>query len=175
MSRLLASVPGATFADGSVADVELWESTTHAPDATVFVGMALLTDSAGRCAVTYSPRRGEWAVPGGLREPGETVVECVVREVWEETGLRLDPDSLRPCGFEVLRPRSEGAWPEGGGALQLFRAALPGRGPDLVASEPDAVDPHWVSAAEFEELSGDRFWWPLVAAFLHDGEGAVRP
>src|SRR5690349_13360138 len=134
--------------------------------------MALITDAAGRCAVTYSPRRREWAVPGGLREPGETVVECVVREVWEETGLRLHPDDLHPCGFEVLAPRSEGAWPEGGGSLQLFRATVPGLGRDLVAAEPDAVDPHWVSATEFEELSGERFWWPLVAAFLRDGDEA---
>ena len=105
-------------------------------------------------------------MPGGWREAGETVVECVVREVWEETGLRLDPADLRPCGYEALTPRSIGAWPADGGSLQLFRATIPGTGPALVASEPDAVDPRWVSVQEFQELSGGRFWWPLVAAFL---------
>lgn len=174
MTRLIASVPGVTFADGSVADVELWESTEPAPESTVFVGMAVVTDAAGRYAVTYSPRRREWGVPGGLREPGETVVECVVREVWEETGLRLGPDDLRPCGHEQLRPRSVGAWPGDGGSLQLFRVTIPGVGPDLVASEADAVDPHWVSAQEFEALSGRQFWWPLVAAFLPDGDEPER-
>ena len=32
---------------------------------------------------------GKWISPGGKLEPGETPDECVVREVLEETGLRL--------------------------------------------------------------------------------------
>jgi ADP-ribose pyrophosphatase YjhB (NUDIX family) len=30
---------------------------------------------------------GRWAVPGGYMEPGESVAEACIREVWEETGL----------------------------------------------------------------------------------------
>lgn len=33
------------------------------------------------------PAEGEWAVPGGRVEAGETMAEAVVREVREETGL----------------------------------------------------------------------------------------
>jgi 8-oxo-dGTP diphosphatase len=33
------------------------------------------------------PFKGYWALPGGRAEPGETVVQTVVREVKEETGL----------------------------------------------------------------------------------------
>jgi mutator protein MutT len=33
------------------------------------------------------PAQGEWSVPGGRVEPGETVGEAVVRELAEETGL----------------------------------------------------------------------------------------
>ncbi|MFA5564534.1 MAG: NUDIX domain-containing protein [Acidimicrobiia bacterium] len=33
------------------------------------------------------PAVGEWSVPGGRVEPGETMAEAVVREVEEETGL----------------------------------------------------------------------------------------
>ncbi len=35
-------------------------------------------------------RRGDnrlWALPAGGMEPGESVTECMKREVWEETGL----------------------------------------------------------------------------------------
>lgn len=33
------------------------------------------------------PAQGTWSVPGGRVEPGETLVEAVVRELAEETGL----------------------------------------------------------------------------------------
>lgn len=166
MSRLIRTVPEATFADGSVAHVELWASTAPVADDSVFAAMAVVTDAAGRYAVTYSPRRREWGIPGGWREPGESVVECVVREVREETGLRLDAGSLRACGHEDFAPVSSGRWPEAGGSMQLFQARIPVVGGLLVAEEPDAVDPRWVSAREFEALSGQQFWWPLVAAAM---------
>ena len=34
------------------------------------------------------PAAGRWSVPGGRVEPGELLVEAVVRELAEETGLR---------------------------------------------------------------------------------------
>ena len=41
-----------------------------------------------------------WVTPGGGREPGESAEECAVREVFEETGLRLDPRDLGPVRRE---------------------------------------------------------------------------
>jgi len=32
---------------------------------------------------------GQWCIPGGLMELGETFLECAVREVYEETGLAV--------------------------------------------------------------------------------------
>jgi 8-oxo-dGTP diphosphatase len=36
------------------------------------------------------PRRGQWSIPGGSQELGETVREAACREVKEETGLAID-------------------------------------------------------------------------------------
>src|SRR5262245_18487700 len=36
-----------------------------------------------------APRMGEWSIPGGRLEPGETVREAAIREVHEETGLTV--------------------------------------------------------------------------------------
>jgi 8-oxo-dGTP pyrophosphatase MutT (NUDIX family) len=166
MARL-AFVAGATFADGSVADVELCLSPEPAPEGDVFAAMVMVGDGAGRYVAVYSPRRQEWSIPGGWREDGETVPECAVREVWEETGLRLGANDLEAWGFERFTPVSlTGRWPASGGTMQLFRATCDSRATDLVAAEPDAVDPQWVTAEQFEALAGRQFWWPLVESAI---------
>lgn len=36
------------------------------------------------------PARGQWSLPGGIVEPGETMEEAIVREVEEEVGLKVE-------------------------------------------------------------------------------------
>ncbi len=40
------------------------------------------------------PRQGFWAMPAGFMEHGESLQEATVRELKEETGLALDPNTL---------------------------------------------------------------------------------
>lgn len=39
--------------------------------------------------VTRRTDNGRWCLPSGAVDPGETVEEACIREVWEETGLRV--------------------------------------------------------------------------------------
>ena len=43
-----------------------------------------------------------WSLPGGKVDPGETAIECVVRETKEETGFDLDPQYVIPMYSEVV-------------------------------------------------------------------------
>ena len=59
----------------------------------------------GRWVFCRHKRRSTWEIPGGHREPGETVSETARRELWEETGA-LETE-LRPvCVYGVTRDGS---------------------------------------------------------------------
>jgi 8-oxo-dGTP diphosphatase len=72
---------------------------------------AVIRDATGRVLLT---RRGDgrgWSLPGGMMEPGEHLVACVVREVWEETGLDVEP--LRLVGIYSDPAHMRFAYPNG--------------------------------------------------------------
>ena len=55
---------------------------------------ALVRDARGRVLLVRRADDGRWAMPGGWVDPGETPEQAVVREVAEETGLRVSAPRL---------------------------------------------------------------------------------
>jgi 8-oxo-dGTP diphosphatase len=51
----------------------------------------------------HPPLAGEWSIPGGVLEVGETLREAAVREALEETGLKVVPGDLLGVFDRVLR------------------------------------------------------------------------
>jgi ADP-ribose pyrophosphatase YjhB (NUDIX family) len=107
----------------------------------------------------HGPAAGEWSVPGGRVEFGETLVEAVVREVREETGL----DAL--CGPEI-------GWVERISDEHHFVIVdflVTVLDPDEPVAGDDAAEVRWVPV---DDVPGLRLVEGL-AAFL-DEHGIVR-
>lgn len=59
-----------------------------------WVGVGALIFREGRVLLVrrgHAPSLGEWSIPGGALEVGETLADGVKREVREETGLAVEP------------------------------------------------------------------------------------
>ena len=58
-----------------------------------FVGVgAVVVDGAARVLLVkrrFEPLAGQWSLPGGAVDVGETLRACVIREMREETGLEV--------------------------------------------------------------------------------------
>jgi len=52
-------------------------------------GSAVVVDGQGRVLLQRRADSGNWALPGGTMDIGETLGQCVIREVKEETGLDI--------------------------------------------------------------------------------------
>ena len=105
----------------------------------------MIKDPAGRLLLIkrgHEPGAGLWSLPGGRIEPGETDQQALVREVLEETGLRVD------CGALLGTADLPGP---GGAVIHVGDYLAVVTGGELAAGD-DAADARWVTAAEMEAL-----------------------
>ena len=51
-------------------------------------------------------KHGEFKIPGGGMDEGETIVDALMREVQEETGLLIIPESMKELG-EIVEIRQD--------------------------------------------------------------------
>jgi len=55
---------------------------------------AAIFDTAGKLLLTQRADNGQWCLPSGGMDPGESLSETAVREVFEETGLTVEVTAL---------------------------------------------------------------------------------
>ena len=57
---------------------------------------AVVVNDSGEILLHRRSDNGKWSLPGGSVDPGEQPADAAVREVYEETGIKVVP--LRLCG-----------------------------------------------------------------------------
>ncbi len=75
------------------------------PD-TPLIGVGSIIIEGGRVVLVkrgHPPLLGEWSIPGGIMEVGETVRQAAAREAREETGLLVAPEELLGIYDRLLR------------------------------------------------------------------------
>ncbi len=101
---------------------------------------AVIRDADGRLLLVqrgHEPAKGQWTVPGGHVEPGESDAEALRREVREETGLDVE---VGPVAGTLRRERfhiTDHVCRVVGGSLR---------------AGSDAADVRWVQRSDLAEL-----------------------
>ncbi len=112
--------------------------------------LALLTVWSGEVLLVRRakpPRAGGWSLPGGRQKLGETVRQCALRELAEETGVEAEIGALLDVVDSMTR--------DDGGGLQYHYTLVDFRAEwraGEVRSGGDAADARWFAAAELARL-----------------------
>lgn len=113
------------------------EETLEQPVAT-----AIVTSELGVLVGRRNDGKPPWTFIAGEVEPGESPADAAIREVKEETGLRVQ---LADVIGERVHPKT--------GRTMIYIAAEPTHGTDVfVGDEEELAEVRWVSLAEADDL-----------------------
>lgn len=128
--------------------VRRWLVRRIAPTYTVGA-VVLLRDAAApeQLLMIRQPGNRGWSLPAGLLDRGEYPAAGAVRELAEETGVRLPQDALTPAVPNAL-VHPYGRWVD-----VVFEAAVPARTTVLQVDGVEVVDAAWQDVTALPALS----------------------
>lgn len=100
-------------------------------------------------------KNGKWTQPGGHIEDDETPEECALREVYEETGLRVrllgerfprEDDFIRPLGIQKNRHS------DGNMHIDIIYAAVPNNDIEPKINIEEETSVRWFSREELDYI-----------------------
>ena len=141
-----------------------------APAATTIVPSAnvVVTNDAGEMLLIRRSDNENWALPGGAMDPGESLSQCGVREVQEETGIRCEITGL--VGV-YTNPRHVILYTSNGEVRQECSLVCTAR---MVGGEPrptsESLDVRWVPTNEISSYQMHPSMRQRIGHFL-EGRG----
>ncbi|MFC4592403.1 NUDIX domain-containing protein [Sphaerisporangium corydalis] len=126
----------------------------------------VVTNDAGEILMIRRSDNGNWAVPGGAVDPGESLAEAAIRETLEETGVRCEVTGLIGTYTD---PKHVILYTSNGEVRQEFSIMLTGRAVD---GEPtpteESLETRWVTRDEVCSLPMDRSMRLRISHYLID-------
>ena len=117
----------------------------------IVVGVAgVIWNEAGQVLLirrANPPRAGQWSLPGGKVERGETLHQALLREIREETGLEVEILGLAGVG-EIVDDSVAGGTGRHYVLIDYGVRAVSG----IARAASDATDATWFAHAELEAL-----------------------
>ena len=131
--------------------IDYWDDPqAPAPNSVVPSANVVVTDEDGRVLVIHRTDNGNWALPGGALDLGESLTQTAVREVKEETGIDCEVTGL--VGI-YTDPRHVILYTSNGEARQEFSVLFTAR---ATGGEPTPSDESrevlWVTRDELAAL-----------------------
>jgi len=122
---------------------------------------AAIVDDEGRFLVIRRADNGRWEPPGGVLELDESIESGLVREVAEETGLRVRPVALTGVYKNMNR----------GIVALVFRCAIDAGTP---STSDEVRETSWLAPDRLAEHMSDAYRVRLMDALQPDGPPTIR-
>ena len=93
------------------------------------------------------PRKGDWSIPGGKQQLGETLQEAAQREVQEETGIKIGPLKLIDVVDSIFKDSQE--------RIQYHYSLIDWMGEyhsGILKAADDATDSKWFDLNKLQSL-----------------------
>jgi 8-oxo-dGTP pyrophosphatase MutT (NUDIX family) len=121
----------------------------------------VIVDDEGRALIIQRRDNGHWEPPGGILEQGETIEDGLRREVYEETGLKVEPGPLTGV-YKNMRQHI---------VALVFRCRPVGG--ELVES-PETSAFRWIRPADLNEYMTDAYAVRIADGLRNAGTVSVR-
>ena len=96
------------------------------------------------------PFKGMWCLPGGFLEMDEELEDCAIRELYEETGVDIEPRYLRQA-FTVGKKNRDPR----GRIIAVVYTAVVNRSEHMLCAKDDADEVAWFRIDDLPSLAAD--------------------
>ena len=96
----------------------------------------------------HEPAKGEWSVPGGLVNLGETIEQAAARELMEECGIKAEFHKQIDI-FEYIEQTQDNNIKYHFVVIELLASYIGGH----VKASSDAIEARWIGLDELEKLA----------------------